>query len=70
MVENLEGLTKEDIIRIIKESKKDPDNVCLLYGTSKCSNPPCTFEGYSGTLICVDYINKRHLEFFKKYNII
>jgi hypothetical protein len=70
MPENLEDLSEEDIQRIIERTRtEDPDAICLFYGTLKCANPPCKLEGYSGCLVCSSYINKRHLEFFKKYKI-
>lgn len=70
MSEGLEDLSEEEIQRMVKETREqDPDAICLFYGTLKCANPPCKFEGFSGFLECSSYINKRHLEYFKKYQI-
>jgi hypothetical protein len=70
MMTIIDKLTKEEqeSLRIaIEESKKDHDNICLHYQTINCVDISCC--GYSGTLLCSSYINKRHLEFFQTYKL-
>jgi hypothetical protein len=70
MMTIIDKLTKEErenLQHAIEESKKDPENICLYYATKNCIDTSCC--GYSGTLLCSSYINKRHLEFFQRYNL-
>jgi hypothetical protein len=69
MTNPLELLTDEQLKHAIEESKKNPENICLHFGTPRCRHQPCLCEGYSSGVICEDYINKFHLENFERYRI-
>lgn len=54
-------------VRFEEEEEQDTTDRCLHYRTHRCNDISCS--GYSSAIICDDYINKKHLDQFKKYHL-
>ena len=49
--------------------ENDPKYLCIHYKRDRCELGQRCFNGYSSSMICSDYVNLIHLEFFRRYHL-